>query len=141
MQLVRFEPFDRFNKIQSLFDESFGRFRDSGAEGWHPPVDILESEDAYLLRAELPGMQKEDLDLELKDGTLTLTGERKATKLADGVQYRSVERRNGKFVRSFVLPETVQDDGIRANYKDGILEIHVPKAEEAKPRQIEISVH
>jgi HSP20 family protein len=141
MQLVRFEPFDRFNKIQSLFDESFGGSRDSGAEGWHPPVDILESKDAYLLRAELPGMQKEDFDLELKDGTLTLTGERKATKPADGVQYRSVERRNGKFVRSFVLPETVQHDGIRANYKDGILEIHVPKAEESKPRQIEISVH
>ena len=141
MQLVRFEPFDRFNKVQSLFDESFGRSRDSGNEGWHPPVDILESEDAYLLRAELPGMQKEDFDLELKDETLTLTGERKATKPADGAQYRSVERRNGKFVRSFVLPETVQHDGIRANYKDGILEIHVPKAEEAKPRQIEISVH
>jgi HSP20 family protein len=104
-------------------------------------VDILESKEAYLLRAELPGMNKEDFNLEVKEGTLTLTGERKATKPAEGVEYRSVERVNGKFVRSFTLPETVKHDGIQATYKDGILEIHIPKAEEAKPRQIEISVH
>lgn len=86
-------------------------------------------------------MKKEDFHLEVKDGTLTLTGERKSEKAADGVEYRSVERVSGKFWRSFSLPETVKHDGIQATYKDGILEIHVPKAEEAKPRQIEISVH
>ena len=86
-------------------------------------------------------MNKEDFNLELKEGTLTLTGERKFTKPAEGVQYRKVERVNGKFVRSFTLPETVKHDGIQATYKDGILEIHIPKAEEAKPRQIQISVH
>jgi HSP20 family protein len=108
---------------------------------WYPPVDVLESKDAYLIRAELPGMKKEDFHLEVKDGTLTLTGERKSEQAADGVEYRSVERVNGKFWRSFSLPETVKHDGIQATYKDGILEIRVPKAEEAKPRQIEISVH
>jgi HSP20 family protein len=104
-------------------------------------VDILESKDAYILRAELPGMKKEDFKLELKDGTLTLNAERKSEKTVDGVEYRSVERVNGKFLRSFALPETVKHDGIEATYKDGILEIHVPKAEETKPRQIEIAVH
>ena len=87
------------------------------------------------------GDEKEDFHLEVKDGTLTLTGERQSEKATDGVEYRTVERVNGKFWRSFSLPETVKHDGIQATYKDGILEIRVPKAEEAKPRQIEISVH
>ena len=147
MELVTWTPFESMNKVQSrindLFDESFGRSWHNAAAGraWYPAVDILESKEAYVLRAELPGMNKEDFNLELKDGTLTLTGERKFTKPAEGVEYRSVERVTGKFVRSFTLPETVKHDGIQATYKDGILEVHIPKAEEAKPRQIQISVH
>jgi HSP20 family protein len=147
MEVVAWTPFESLNQVQSrinhLFDESAGRSWPNAAAGrvWYPAVDILESKEAYLIRAELPGMNKEDFNLELKDGTLTLTGERKSTKPAEGVEYRSVERVNGKFVRSFTLPETVKHDGIQATYKDGILEIHVPKAEEAKPRQIEITVH
>jgi HSP20 family protein len=147
MELVTWTPFEGFNKVQSringLFDENFGRSWPNAAasRAWYPAVDILESKDAYVLRAELPGMNKEDFNLELKEGTLTLTGERKFTKPAEGVQYRAVERVNGKFVRSFTLPETVKHDGIQATYKDGILEVHIPKAEAAKPRQIQISVH
>ena len=147
MELVTWTPFESLNKAQSringLFDEKFGRSwpHTEAGRAWYPAVDILESKDAYVLRAELPGMNKEDFNLELKEGTLTLTGERKFTKPAEGVQYRKVERVNGKFVRSFTLPETVKHDGIQATYKDGILEIHIPKAEEAKPRQIQISVH
>jgi HSP20 family protein len=147
MELVTWTPFESLNKVQSrindLFDESFGRSWSNAEVGraWYPAVDILESKEAYLLRAELPGMNKEDFNLEVKEGTLTLTGEQKATKPAEGVEYRSVERVNGKFVRSFTLPETVKHDGIQATYKDGILEVHIPKAEEAKPRQIQISVH
>jgi HSP20 family protein len=148
MDLVRWEPFEGLNRIQSrindLFDETFGRSRNyqSGTTGaWHPPVDILESRDAYLLRAELPGMKKEDFNLEVKDGTLTLSGERKFEKPANGVEYHRVERTAGKFSRSFYLPQTVKHDGIKATYRDGILEVHVPKAEEAKPRQITVSVN
>jgi HSP20 family protein len=146
MEVVRWEPFESLNKmharINDLFGENFGRpWAKSSSATWYPPVDVLESKDAYLIRAELPGMKKEDFHLEVKDGTLTLTGERTSEKAADGVEYRSVERVSGKFWRSFSLPETVKHDGIQATYKDGILEIHVPKAEEAKPRQIEISVH
>ena len=147
MELVTWTPFESLNLVQSrmndLFDESFSRSWPNAAASkvLYPAVDILESKEAYLLRAELPGMKKEDFNLELKDGTLTLTGERMSAKPAEGVEYRSVERVSGKFVRSFTLPETVKHDGIQATYKDGILEIKVPKAEEAKPRQIEITVH
>jgi HSP20 family protein len=143
MELVRWEPFESLHaRINDLFGEGFGRsWAKPSFATWYPPVDVLESKDAYLIRAELPGMKKEDFHLEVKDGVLNLTGERKSEKAADGVEYRSVERVNGKFWRSFSLPETVKHDGIQATYKDGILEIRVPKAEEVKPRQIEISVH
>lgn len=148
MELVRWEPFERLNRlhgrINDLFDENFGRARAlpaATAGVWLPPVDILESKEAYLIRAELPGMKKEDFNLEVNDGTLTLSGERKAESLTHGVEYQRNERVNGKFVRSFYLPRTVRQDGIKAKYQDGILEIEVPKAEEAKPKQIAISVH
>ena len=147
MELVRWEPFDGLNRIQSrindLFDESFGRSRaahNSTTGVWLPPVDILESRDSYLIRAELPGMKKEDFNLELHDGTLSLSGERKFDQPANGVEYHRVERIAGKFSRSFYLPQTVKSDEISATYRDGILEIHVPKADEAKPKQITINV-
>jgi HSP20 family protein len=148
MDLVRWEPFEGLTGIQSrinnLFEEAFGRSRlprspESGV--WYPPVDILESKEAYLIRAELPGMKKEDFNLELKDSTLTLSGERKFEETANGVEYHRSERLAGKFSRSFYLPQTVKHDGIKANYRDGILEVYVPKAEEAKPKQIAVSVN
>ena len=144
MELVTWEPFAGLNKIQSrihnLFDENLGQsWTSTASSAWYPPVDVLESKEAYVIRAELPGMKKEDFDLEVKDEVLTLTGERKSEKPADGVEYRNVERVSGKFYRSFSLPQTVKHDGIQATYRDGILEINVPKADEAKPRQI--SVH
>jgi len=148
MELVRWEPFEGLNQLHSrindLFDENFGRARTvpaATAGAWLPPVDILESKDAYLIRAELPGMTKEDISLEVNDGTLTLSGERKPQPLACGLEYHRTERVNGRFSRSFYLPQTVKQDDIKANYRDGILEVHVPKVEEAKPRQIAISVH
>jgi HSP20 family protein len=102
---------------------------------------VLEGKDSYLIHAELPGMKKEDIKVELNDGTLILSGERKAEKPAEGVEYRHTERVHAKFWRSFSLPETVKQDGIEASYRDGVLEIRVPKAEQAKPRQIEVTVH
>jgi HSP20 family protein len=146
MELVRFEPFAGFGNLRSVVDDLFedGRSRtrrQASAARWYPSVDVLESKDAYLIRAELPGMKKEEIKVEVKDGTLALSGERKSEQPAEGVEYRHMERVAAKFWRSFTLPETVKQDGIEATYKDGILEVRVPKAEEAKPRQIEISVH
>ena len=145
MELVRFEPFAHVGNYRSLFndlfDENLGRSSARpSVRHWHPAVDVLESKDAYLIRAELPGMTREEIKVEVKDGNLILSGETKADKPADGVEYRHVERVAAKFWRSFSLPETAKADGIEATYKDGILEIRVPKAEEAKPRQITVNV-
>ena len=146
MELVRWEPFMNFSNLHSVLNDWFnGDASRSPAQPskstWYPAVDVLEANDGYVIRAELPGMKKEDINVELKEGTLVLSGERKADTLADGVKYRHVERVAAKFWRSFTLPERIKQDGIEASYKDGVLEVRVPKAEEAKPRQIEISVH
>ena len=148
MELVRWEQVEGVNRIQSrineLFEDALGRTRaqQSAAAGvWYPPVDILESKDSYLIRAELPGMRNEDLKTEVNEGILTLSGERKLEEPASGVEYHRVERVTGKFSRLFHVPQTVNPDGIKATYKDGILEVQVPKADEAKPRQIAISLN
>lgn len=146
MELTIWRPFaglERFDsQMSQLFDQALGQAwssaRSAGTVGY-PAVDVLESKDSYLLRAELPGMNKEDFNLEVKNGMLTISGERKLEELVSGVQYRSVERIAGRFSRSFYLPETVQQDGIQATYRDGILEVYVPKLEHAKARQIRVS--
>ena len=146
MELIRWEPFAGLGNVRSIFNDLFdGNFDRSWAQSsiskWYPAVDVLEGKDSYLIRAELPGMKREDIKVEVKDGTLVLSGERKSEKPAEGVEYRHVERVNAKFWRSFSLPDTVKHDGIEATYKEGVLEVRVPKAEEAKPRQIEVTVH
>lgn len=144
MELVRWEPFSNFGNLQSVLNDWFdgdGSPAQPRTSTWYPAVDVLEGKDAYLIHAELPGMKREDIHVELKDGNLVLSGERKTEKLADGVKYRHAERVTAKFWRSFNLPETIKQDSIEATYKDGVLEVKIPKAEEAKPRQIEISVH
>ena len=142
---LRWEPFTGLERIQlrinDLFDETFGlsRLGPAATAGvWVPPVDILESNDSYLIRAELPGIKREEFNVEYRDGSLTLSGERKFDEPADGVEYHRVERVAGKFSRSFYLPQTVQADGIKATYRDGVLEIYAPKTETAKPKQIEV---
>lgn len=148
MDLVRWEPFDGLNKVQSrinaLFDEVFDRANGQFpiyANEPSPPVDILESRDSYLIRAELPGVNKEEISLEFKEGVLTLSGDKKFEQPAEGVTYHRSERASGKFSRSFYLPQAIKQDSISATFRDGILEVHVPKADEAKPKQIAISVN
>jgi HSP20 family protein len=146
MELIRWEPFAGFGNLPAvfndLFDDDFERpWGRSSQSKWYPAMDVLESKDSYLIRAELPGMKKEDIKVEVKDGALVLSGESKSETPAEGVEYRHVERVAAKFWRSFSLPETVKQDGIEANYKDGILEVRVPKAEKAQPRRIEINLH
>ena len=140
------EQFDGLDSIGAVIDEFFDealspypRQSTSSTYVGYPPVDILESRDAYLIRAEVPGMKKEDINLEFRDGVVTLTGERKFDEPAAGVQYHRAERVAGNFSRSFQMPKPINQDDMRANYHDGILEIHIPKADEAKPKQIAVS--
>ena len=135
--LVRWNPWSNFGPLARTFERSFDRSEDfSGI--WSPPVDIFDNDSEIVLKAELPGLKKEDIDINVEDNLLTLHGERKREKeVNDKGVFRS-ERVYGSFSRSFTLPTTVSAGKINASYKDGLLTISLPKAEEAKPRQIAI---
>ena len=108
------------------------------AQDWVPPVDIFEQNDQLVIRAEVPGVKKDDLDVRIENGVLTLRGERKpAADVTEDNAFR-LERTYGAFTRSFTLPRTVDGASVTASYKDGILEVRVPKAESAKPKKVEI---
>lgn len=127
-------------EIDRLFEEPFGFLTPSTSffEGWTPAVDIYEDNDKYVVKAELPGMKNEDIDVSLDGNTLTISGERKhEEEKQEGENYRS-ERFFGRFQRSITLPTMVQANQIEATYKDGILSVTLPKAEEAKPKQIQV---
>ena len=143
MQLVRRAPFQQLvamsNRLnRTVNDPHTPRTVDSfGA--WVPPVDIFEKNDRLVIRAEIPGVQREDMDVRIENGVLTLHGERKQeTGVNEANEYR-MERVYGMFTRSFTLPTTVDAAKVTATYKDGVLEVSVPKAETAKPKQIEIN--
>jgi HSP20 family protein len=127
-------------EIDRLFEDPFSLLAPSTSffEGWTPPVDIFEDKDKYILKAELPGMNKEDIDVTLDGTTLTISGERKhQEEKSEGESYRA-ERFFGRFQRSVTLPAPVEGDKIEATYKDGVLSITLPKSEEAKPKQIQV---
>jgi HSP20 family protein len=105
---------------------------------WAPALDISERKDAYLVTVELPGLKPEDLDITMEDGLLTIQGERQITAESSEQQFHRVERRYGAFRRSITLPAHVMAEGIQASFEDGVLELLVPKAEEAKPKHIQV---
>ena len=107
---------------------------------WLPPVDIEENDREYILKAELPGMKKEEVKLEVEGGTLSISGERKAEKEEKDKKYHRMERSYGAFQRSFTLPEGALAEKISAEFKDGVLLVHLPKDETAKPQAIEVKV-
>lgn len=108
---------------------------------WSPAVDIVETEDALTLKADLPDVKTEDLDIRVENGTLTLSGSRKFEKDTTVKGYHRIERSYGDFVRSFALPPTVENDKVGAEYKNGVLTITLPKKETAKPRQVKVEIH
>jgi len=127
-------------EIDRLFEDPFSFLAPSTSffEGWTPAVDIREDNDRYVVKAELPGMKTEDIDVSIDDNTLTISGERKQEEeKKEGDTYRS-ERYFGRFQRSVTLPARVDANNIEATYKDGVLTVIVPKTEEAKPKQIEV---
>ena len=116
-----------------------------GGEGaqsvaWSPVVDIEETELNYMIRAELPGLSKENVKVTVEDGVLTLSGERDLERKVEGKTFHRIERSHGTFTRSFTLPENADAESVSANYKDGLLEIRVAKCEEAQPKSIEVRV-
>ena len=110
----------------------------AAATAWAPALDISERKDAYLVTVELPGLKPEDLDITMEDGLLTIQGERQFTAESSEQQFHRVERRYGAFRRSITLPAHVMAEGIQASFEDGVLQILVPKAEEAKPKRIQV---
>jgi HSP20 family protein len=130
------------DEIDRLFESPLAWFEDGSqpfSSGWLPAIDVYEDKDTVFVRAELPGMKKDEIDISLHEGVLTLSGERKLEKEYDKAESHRVERFVGRFQRSITLPAPVDGAKVRATYKDGILAITLPKAEEAKPKQINVS--
>jgi HSP20 family protein len=141
MTLTRWSPWQELEnmnrQLSHLLDDSpVGMSTET--EQWAPRVDIRETDDALLVQAELPGIDKKDIHLEVKDGVLTLSGERRYEKEVKEENVHRVERAYGKFSRSFSLPTNVDADKVSANMKDGVLEVRLPKRESAKPKAIAI---
>lgn len=143
---VGFSPFSDLLGMQREINRMFGDFlgrtpgRTLSETVWTPPLDIFETADELVVRAELPGMRREDIEVNVEGNTLILRGERKFEAEEDKESYHRVERVYGAFRRVLDLPATVDPDRVEATYRDGILEIHLGKREEAKPRQIEVKV-
>ena len=145
MKLTRVSTWPTLGRLTDLRDE-IDRFfeapiaRTSDFLGWTPAFDVYEEKDNFIVKAELPGMKREDINVSLQDGNLIISGERKSeTKSEDAEVYRA-ERYFGKFQRSVALPTLVAADKVKAQYKDGVLTVTLPKSEEAKPKQIEVNV-
>ncbi len=145
--LIRFSPGHDLrrmqNEIDRLFHDFFPASNEKQAEEktsmWTPRVDLSETEDAYILKLDVPGIDKKDLTINFKDGTLTVSGERKADTREEGKNFVRIERQFGHFFRSFNIPAAVKADKIAASYTNGELEIKVPKTEEVKPISVKVS--
>ena len=140
-------PFRELDEIERRLDEALGRqllprrWRHFLAEekGWAPAIEMFEKEDKFVIKAELPGMKEEDIDISIVGDTLTIKGERKAESEVKEEDYYCCERSYGSFLRSVMLPANVNAEKIGANFEDGVLEIDLPKAAEVKPKKITIS--
>ncbi len=147
MDLIRWNParemFNLRNRINSMFDDFFFPTRTSGEDGslwsWNPVVDIYEDKDNIIVKAELPGVDKDKIAVDVKGRVLTLKGERMADNEVSEDNYYRRERVYGKFERAFTLPAAIDPDKIKAEYKDGVLKVEIPKPEEEKPKQITIN--
>ena len=142
--LDRWEPFRGFShdtQLNRLFNDFLGRTTgDQNLTSWAPAVDIYEGEHELVVKADLPDVKPEELDIRVENNILTIRGERKFEKKVDEKNYLRVERAYGSFARSFSLANTVNSEAIKADYKDGVLTLSIPKREEAKPKQIKVNV-
>jgi HSP20 family protein len=150
MALIRWEPVRELHTMQSEMNRLFNTFFDSpnaggnGAQSplrrWIPAMDVVETEDHFVLRADLPGLSEDDVNIELDDNVLTISGQRKSEHEQRNEGYYRVERAFGSFSRSLTLPEGVDAEGIEASFDNGVLEVRIPKPEQQKPRKVQISL-
>jgi len=143
--ITRFDPFRNLSSLQEqvnrLFDSSFkGGADNSALTTWAPAVDIYETENELVIKADLPDMEEKDIDVCVENNMLTIRGERKFEESVKEDNYLRVERAYGSFSRSFSLPNTVDTGAIQANYKNGVLKVQLPKRAESKPKQVKINV-
>jgi len=143
MAIIRWDPSRELTPLQSVFNSFFDT--PTGANGgtyrrWTPAMDVVATEDAYVLRADLPGLSDEDVSIEVEDGVLKVSGERKVSNEEKGEGYYRVERSFGRFSRTLRLPEGVDADAVTATFDKGVLEVRVPKPEEVKPKKVEITI-
>jgi HSP20 family protein len=148
MALLRWEPVAELNTIQNemnrlfntFFDQSAPTSRSGGTGRWMPPMDLLETTEHYVLRADLPGLSDGDVNIELQDNVLTVSGERNAEHEQRQEGYHRLERAFGAFSRSLTLPDGVDPDAVQAHFDRGVLEIRIPKPDQKKPRQVQIKL-
>ena len=147
MSLVAWSPFrefdDLFNRYGRVAGARWPEGDDSGAReaSWRPSANIAETEAAYIIRAELPEVKKDDVDVSVHDGVITIKGERRYEKVDDSERQHRIESRYGSFARSFSLPADVDEAAISAESKDGVLTVRLPKREDEKPKSIQIAVN
>ena len=150
MALIRWEPARELQTVQNEMNRLFNTFFDSPspsnggghavARRWIPAMDVVETGDHFVLKADLPGLSENDVKIELEENVLTISGERKVEHEQKGEGYYRVERSFGAFSRSLTLPEGVDADAIKANFDNGVLEVRIPKPEQQKPRKVQISL-
>ena len=147
MALVRWEPVREITSLQSEMNRLFNTFFDTPTPGnggtprrWIPAMDLVETEGDFVLKADLPGLKEEDVNIEVEENVLTVSGERKAEHEDKREGYVRVERSYGSFRRSLTLPKGVDAEAVTANFDNGVLEVHIPKPEERKPRRVAIQV-
>jgi HSP20 family protein len=146
--LIRWDPFRDLDEISSRFNRVFGQLlprRESGRESmmvadWVPSVDIAEDDKEYLIKAEIPEVDKKDVKVTVQEGVLAIQGERKKEAEENGKKFRRVERLYGAFLRTFTLPEDADETKVSAEFKDGMLLVHLPKTEKPKPKTVEVKV-
>ena len=145
MNIIKWDPFRELEVMQArlnrMLNESPGRPDEPFAfADWAPAVDIQETDKEYAVKADLPEVKKEDIKIELADGVLTIEGERKKEKEENGKKFHRVERQYGQFVRRFVLPNEVDAAKVKAEFKDGVLNVQLPKSANGKGKSVEIKV-
>jgi len=148
MNLVKWDPFREMEDVSNRLNRIFGRplvRAESGNEmlamaDWAPSVDISETDTAYLVKTEIPGVKKEDVKVTIQDGMLTIQGERKMEKEEKDKKFHRIERSYGSFMRSFRVPEDADENSVKAEFKDGMLNVTLTKSEKAKPKSINVSV-